>query len=346
MGELRENAHSQGVWARVFNGALSNDFGLSTKSNYTTIQAGYDYAFGSEGANNYLGFALSYALSTSTSEHAFDDKGQKRSIDSIYSNAFEVALYNSYVSDEGWYNDTIAKFSYLMSDFKINNITDPSNVTSTTNDAKNFALTLSDEVGYKFALGESKEWGITPQLELGFGYFSQSDFKQTLENLGAFLQSNSDFLLTLRTRVGSSFSYDFKSFTQAKDFNASLYLGAFYEYDYVSGGEITFRTDQITQDTQNNLSNLQSDGRVVLNAGVNMSVKDNTRIYFDFEKSFIGKINTDYQVNFGVRYSFGESNGYTPLPTPLPQEEKKAPLKIDELQATQVQKEESQKSKE
>lgn len=346
MGELRENAHSQGVWARVFNGALSNDFGLSTKSNYTTIQAGYDYAFGSEGANNYLGFALSYALSTSTSEHAFDDKGQKRSIDSIYSNAFELALYNSYVSDEGWYNDTIAKFSYLMSDFKINNITNPSNVTSTTNDAKNFALTLSDEVGYKFALGESKEWGITPQLELGFGYFSQSNFKQTLENLGAFLQSNSDFLLTLRTRVGSNFSYDFKSFTQAKDFNASLYLGAFYEYDYVSGGEITFRTDQITQDTQNNLSNLQSDGRVVLNAGVNMSVKDNTRIYFDFEKSFLGKINTDYQVNFGVRYSFGESNSYTPLPTPLPQEEKKAPLKIDEIQATQVQEEESQKSKE
>lgn len=324
MGELRENAHSQGVWARVFNGALSNDFGLSTKSNYTTIQAGYDYAFGSEGANNYLGFALSYALSTSTSEHAFDDKGQKRSIDSIYSNAFELALYNSYVSDEGWYNDTIAKFSYLMSDFKINNITNPSNVTSTTNDAKNFALTLSDEAGYKFTLGESKEWGITPQIELGFGYFSQSDFKQTLENLSAFLQSNSDFLLTLRTRIGSSFSYDF---------NASLYLGAFYEYDYVSGGEITFRTDQITQDTQNNLSNLQSDGRVVLNAGVNMSVKDNTRIYFDFEKSFLGKINTDYQVNFGVRYSFGESDGYTPLPAPLPQEEqdkKVAPLKIEQ----------------
>ncbi|RDU68671.1 beta strand repeat-containing protein, partial [Helicobacter brantae] len=73
MGELRENNHSQGVWARVFNGALSNDFGLGSKSNYTTIQAGYDYAFGFEGANNYLGVALSYALSTSTSDNkAFD----------------------------------------------------------------------------------------------------------------------------------------------------------------------------------------------------------------------------------------------------------------------------------
>ena len=329
MGELRENPHSQGVWLRVFNGALSNDFGLKTKTNYTTIQTGYDYAFGNEGSNNYLGFALSYALSTSTSEHAFDVNAQKRSVDSIYSNAFEVALYNSYVNDEGFYNDTIAKFSYIMSDFKINNLNDPTQITSTTNDTKNFALTLSDEVGYKFALGESKEWGITPQLEVGFGYFNQSNFKQTLQDLGAFLQSNADAVMTVRTRVGSSFSYDFKALSQLQNFNASIYLGAFYEYDYVNGGDITFRTDQITQDTANNLSHLQSDGRVVLNIGTNMNIKENTRIYFDFEKSFMGKINTDYQVNLGVRYSFGENAGYAPVPQPIV-EEKKAPLKIQE----------------
>lgn len=329
MGELRENPHSQGVWLRVFNGALSNDFGLKTKTNYTTIQTGYDYAFGNEGSNNYLGFALSYALSTSTSEHAFDVNAQKRSVDSIYSNAFEVALYNSYVNDEGFYNDTIVKFSYIMSDFKINNLNDPTQITSTTNDTKNFALTLSDEVGYKFALGESKEWGITPQLEVGFGYFNQSNFKQTLQDLGAFLQSNADAVMTVRTRVGSSLSYDFKALSQLQNFNASIYLGAFYEYDYVNGGDITFRTDQITQDTANNLSHLQSDGRVVLNIGTNMNIKENTRIYFDFEKSFMGKINTDYQVNLGVRYSFGENAGYTPVPQPIV-EEKKAPLKIQE----------------
>lgn len=329
MGELRENPHSQGVWLRVFNGVLSNDFGLKTKTNYTTIQTGYDYAFGNEGSNNYLGFALSYALSTSTSEHAFDVNAQKRSVDSIYSNAFEVALYNSYVNDEGFYNDMIAKFSYIMSDFKINNLNDPTQITSTTNDTKNFALTLSDEVGYKFALGESKEWGITPQLEVGFGYFNQSNFKQTLQDLGAFLQSNADAVMTVRTRVGSSFSYDFKALSQLQNFNASIYLGAFYEYDYVNGGDITFRTDQITQDTANNLSHLQSDGRVVLNIGTNMNIKENTRIYFDFEKSFMGKINTDYQVNLGVRYSFGENAGYAPVPQPIV-EEKKAPLKIQE----------------
>lgn len=333
MGELRENPHSQGVWARVFNGALSNDFGLGSKSNYTTIQAGYDYAFGFEGANNYLGVALSYALSTSTSNNAYDINGQKRSIDGIYSNAFEIAIYNAYVSDTGWYNDSIAKFSYLLSNFDIKNL---NNGESTSNDTKNFALTLSDEVGYRFALGEVKEWSITPQLELGFGYFNQSDFKQTLQNSGAYLSSDADLVLTLRARAGSSFGYDFKNFTQGNSFNASVYVGAFYEYDYVSGGEIHMGTQRGTE--ANQYSNLSSDGRVVMNVGTNMSVEEHTRIYFDFEKSFMGKINTDYQVNFGVRYSFGESNGYTPQNIET-QEESKAPLKIEEKEKIEENKE-------
>ena len=51
--------------------------------------------------------------------------------------------------------------------------------------------------------------------------------------------------------------------------------------------------------------------RFVLNLGTNFKIKDNTRIYFDFERSFGGKITTDYQLNLGVRYSFGTS-AYTP----------------------------------
>lgn len=322
MGELRENAHSHGVWARVFNGAQTNNQGLGSKSNYTTIQAGYDYAFGFEGANNYLGFALSYALSTSTSDKAFDAQGEQREIGNIYSNAVEVAVYNSYVSDMGWYNDTIAKFSYLMSNFDIDNL----NTGSTTkNDTTNFAITLGDEVGYVFKLGESKEWSITPQAEFTFGYFNQGDFKQTLQNSGAYLASTADAVLTLRSRVGSSFGYNFKRFTENKPIQASVYVGAFYEYDYISGGGITMSTDQISG-VKNALSDLKSDGRVVMNVGTNMTIKDNTRLYFDFEKSFAGNITTDYQVNVGVRYSFGESNGYTPM---VEKTEFKAPLKVE-----------------
>ncbi|RDU73196.1 hypothetical protein CQA57_05345, partial [Helicobacter anseris] len=43
----------------------------------------------------------------------------------------------------------------------------------------------------------------------------------------------------------------------------------------------------------------------------NFSIKENHRIYFDFERSFGGLITTNYQVNLGYRYSFGASK-YTP----------------------------------
>ena len=73
---------------------------------------------------------------------------------------------------------------------------------------------------------------------------------------------------------------------------------------------------------------ISSDGRVVGNVGVNVSVKDHTRFYFDIEKSFGGKINTEYQINVGVRYSFGENHHY--IPQTKPQRES-PPLKIEQI---------------
>ncbi|WP_300643467.1 autotransporter outer membrane beta-barrel domain-containing protein, partial [uncultured Helicobacter sp.] len=101
-----------------------------------------------------------------------------------------------------------------------------------------------------------------------------------------------------------------------------LYVGAYYVYDYIAGGDVSL-TDNFGAKVS--LSPLASTGRAVMNVGTNIGVQDNTRIYFDFEKSFGGDITTDYQVNLGVRYSFGESNGYTPISAI---KTKIAPLKV------------------
>ena len=60
MGELRDNANGNGLWARITNGMQSNYYNQNTSTIYTNIQAGFDHAFGSNGANDYVGFALSY----------------------------------------------------------------------------------------------------------------------------------------------------------------------------------------------------------------------------------------------------------------------------------------------
>ncbi|MCE3049209.1 autotransporter outer membrane beta-barrel domain-containing protein, partial [Helicobacter kayseriensis] len=67
-----------------------------------------------------------------------------------------------------------------------------------------------------------------------------------------------------------------------------------------------------------------------LNVGTNISIKDNVRIYADFERSFGGDIVTEYQVNLGVRYSFGEGT-YTPKPIVTQEKETlQAPVKLEE----------------
>ena len=312
MGELRENTASQGAWLRIFNGMQSTNFKemLDSRAIYTTIQAGYDYTFGFKGASNYLGFALSYANALGSSESYRDINGIDKGLKNMNSNAFELAIYNAYVQDgaskatgfkNGLYSDSIAKFSYILGSY---NFLDQSNKTY---DTSNFAFTLSQELGYRFLLGADKEFYIDPQAELAFGFFSNSNLAQSMGN-NFFLKAMQDSILTLRSRVGSSFGYKFDKFTQNKGFNSSLYLGTYFVSDVLLGGEVSINTNA---NKPLEIKPLTSDMRFVLNLGTNFKIKDNTRIYFDFERSFGGKITTDYQLNLGVRYSFGTSK-YTP----------------------------------
>lgn len=320
MGELRDNDNSQGAWARVFGGSQSSSFGLGSKTSYVTTQAGYDYAFGFKGANNYLGVAVAYSHSSSSMNSATNSLNSNltEGIEGdLVSNMVEVGIYNSYVQDSGCYNDTIAKFSYIMNDF-----TQSGTAAGNSVSISNMAFTLSDEFGYRFKLGSEKEWYIDPQLEVALGYVMGTDFTQ-ISGLST-LDTKIDSMMQLRARFGSSFGYDFKKFTENKPIKASVYVGAFYEYDYINGGDTTLTTNL---GGVNSLQNaISSDGRIVMNVGTNMTIKDNTRIYFDFESSFAGKINTDYQVNVGVRYSFGENTGYTPMTA----KKEVAPLKVSE----------------
>ncbi|ANV98473.1 hypothetical protein BBW65_06530 [Helicobacter enhydrae] len=303
MGELRDTTNAQGVWARVFNGSQSLNFGIQSQTIYTTIQAGYDYAVGFEGANNYIGFALSYANSTTKAKNVSEINGTNRGITSMTSNAIEFALYNAYVQNgasslNGWsnglYSDSILKFSYITSDAKL--------VGATASAMSNTAFTLSEEVGYRFLLGD-QQWFITPQAEVAFGYLSRGNLNQ--KNGIYTLNSTQENIITLSNRIGSDVGYTF-DIPKEKGFQAKLYLGTYFVYDYLIGGEINSRTGIGTQSV---LTPFTSSAKGVINVGTNLEVKDNTRIYFDFERSFGGKVVTDYQINLGVRYGFGEKGG-------------------------------------
>ncbi|MCE3038561.1 autotransporter outer membrane beta-barrel domain-containing protein [Helicobacter anatolicus] len=310
MGELRDNSNAHGVWARVFTGMQTSSFATQSTSYYTTIQGGYDYAFGMEGANNYLGFAISYANSVNKTDLLTEEvTNHKKGINSSIANGAEIAIYNAYVQDgaskangfkNGLYSDTILKLSFINNRLSFFN-------ESGNDSVNNFAFTFSQELGYRFLLGEKNEWYIDPQAEIAFGFLDQSSLRRVL---GAYhLDGVQDAILTLRGRIGSSFGYKFDRFTQDKGFRSQLYIGTYYTGDYIHGGSINLTSSAGGDST---LTPLASTGRFTLNLGTNFTIKDHHRIYFDFERSFGGKIVTQYQFNLGYRYSFGENKKYTP----------------------------------
>ena len=101
----------------------------------------------------------------------------------------------------------------------------------------------------------------------------------------------------LRSKLGASIGK--KIFGDHR--SASLYLGAFYEFDYVQSQNNRINLGGRTTTT---LPSLGSSGRVILNLGSNININDNTRMYVDVEKSFGDKLRTHLQFNLGARYSF------------------------------------------
>ena len=299
MGELRDNPNNQGVWARVFGGNMSNDFGVGSKTDYITAQAGYDYALTLGNAKNYVGVTVAYGKSWTKSNdvstgNIINGVGTF-SLDKVDSNMVEVGIYNSYVEDSGWYNDSILKFDYIMSEFSLSN--DP-----TMSKTNNFAMILSNEVGYryKFAENEKGNWYIDPQVEIAFGYFNQSDFNRAIfdaSQVGTDVSATQDSILTLRSRAGLSLG---KKFVTEKGF-ASIYVGASYEYDYINGGDSSAGR---VGGTVTQLDKVESNGRAIVNVGSNIGLSESARLYIDVEKSFGDKQRTFMQFNFGARYSF------------------------------------------
>lgn len=300
MGELRDNPFTHGAWARIFVGKQSSDFGVEATSIYTTLQAGYDYKFRFSDSNNYAGLALSYINSSTNqalSRYRIDNLGNVMlGISSATTNGVELALYNSYIADSGLYSDSVMKISYLVSD--VDMFEQSRNYTT-----KNVGFSLSQEVGYRFRIGKNTEWMIDPQAELSYGYFNAEDFVQVLDGLSqSYLDSKQDAISLLRSRAGVAFGYDFSHLIKKEGYKTSAYLGMYYIYDYLAGGDVSYLTNN---NSQASYQAMKSNGRFALNIGANAELEKNIRLYFDFEKSFGNVMRIEYQFNFGVRIGLG-----------------------------------------
>ena len=186
-----------------------------------------------------------------------------------------VSIYGSKLNDDGTFVDLIAKYARLENDFETF-----SGMGAADYDANGYSF--SAEFGKRIQQGKGL-W-IEPQVELTFGKVGSVDY--VTENKVNVAQ---DSMESLVGRIGFSLGKDIK--------DGNVYARASYLYDFDGETKAVLDGDAV-------LENDLGGGWWEVGVGANINLSKATYIYADVEKTFGGEVDTNWQWNLGVRYSF------------------------------------------
>ena len=186
-----------------------------------------------------------------------------------------LSVYGSKLNDDGSFIDLIAKYSRLEHDLTSN---------SDKGDYSTNGYSVSAEYGKRFQQGKGL-W-IEPQVELTYGKVKSAEYK-----LGDKTVSQ-DAMESLVGRVGFSLGKDIKQ--------GNVYARASYLYDFEGETNMAFANSGARREFKYDLGG----GWWEVGVGANINLSKATYIYADVEKTFGGEVDTNWQWNLGVRYSF------------------------------------------
>ena len=265
LGELRDSNGEHGAWARMARGE-SKYGSQNVKNQYNYYQVGYDEKL-STNPNWTVGVALTRTEGTSTFARGTGENKHTG-----------VAVYGSYLNDNGSFVDLIAKYARMDNDY--------STIGAGVGDAsyETNGYSLSAEYGKRFT--KDNGFWIEPQVELTYGTVGSVDY---LTSKGA--RVHQDSVDSLVARLGFSLGKDIKQ--------GNVYVRASYLYDFDGETKATMSgagTASFEQDL--------GGGWWEVGVGTNLNLSDATHLYFDVEKPFGGNVATPWQWNAGVRWSF------------------------------------------
>ena len=265
LGELRDSKGEHGAWARMARGE-SKYGSQNVKNQYNYYQVGYDEKL-STNPNWTVGVALTRTEGTSTFARGTGENKHTG-----------LAIYGSYLSDNGSFVDLIAKYARMDNDY--------STIGAGVGDAsyETNGYSLSAEYGKRFT--KNNGFWIEPQVELTYGTVGSVDY---LTSKGA--RVHQDSVDSLVGRLGFSLGKDIKQ--------GNVYVRASYLYDFDGETKATMSgngTDSFEQDL--------GGGWWEVGVGTNINLSDATHLYFDVEKTYGGNVATPWQWNAGVRWSF------------------------------------------
>ena len=265
LGELRDSKGEHGAWARMARG--ESKYGAQNlKNQYNYYQVGYDEKLSTD-PNWTVGVALTRTEGTSTFARGTGENKHTG-----------LAIYGSYLSDNGSFVDLIARYARMDNDY--------STIGAGVGDAsyETNGYSLSAEYGKRFT--KDNGFWIEPQVELTYGTVGSVDY---LTSKGA--RVHQDRVDSLVARLGFSLGKDIKQ--------GNVYVRASYLYDFDGETKATMSgagTASFEQDL--------GGGWWEVGVGTNLNLSDATHLYFDVEKTYGGNVATPWQWNAGVRWSF------------------------------------------
>ena len=264
LGELRESDGGQGIWVRMSRGEFEYDG--EYKNQYNFFQMGYDWAAGSW----HYGAAVSHNDGQTTSTHG---DGENRST--------SLSLYGTWLGDKGHYADIVLKQGRLSNDFDIY-----TEAGHTSGDYDAWGTSLSGEYGMKVDLDGG--WYVTPQAQLTLMRIGGEDYTT---NNG--IKVNQDSLESAVGRVG------FEVGKRISD-SGSIYAKASLLHDFAGSADTYLSHKGLTNSYHQDIGDTWCEAGI----GFNYKTSENSYVYADVVKTFGGDVETPWQWNAGMRWTF------------------------------------------
>lgn len=269
LGELRDSsADANGVWARVYNGKAK--FGNQSITNkYTAFQFGYDHQVAD---GTWLGGALSWT----DGDNDFASGGGDSSL-------LAFTGYGSKLWGNGMFVDVTGKVGRMKNDFDITLATGKSSASYHTN-----AVSVSAEAGWRLFPMQNSFY-VEPQVELMYGHVFSVDYETST---GVNVQQDSADTLIGRAGVVLGL--------KCPNDRGNAYLRASVLHDWKGDADFTFSKGVGSRTISEELGGTWYEYGI----GANFNATKQVHLYADVEASNGGEVDTDYRVNFGVRYSY------------------------------------------
>lgn len=264
LGELRESDGGQGIWVRMSRGEFEYDG--EYKNQYNFFQMGYDWAAG----NWHYGAAVSHNDGQTTYTHG---DGENRST--------SLSLYGTWLGDKGHYADIVLKQGRLSNDFDIY-----TEAGHTSGDYDAWGTSLSGEYGMKVDLDGG--WYVTPQAQLTLMRIGGEDYTT---NNG--IKVNQDSLESAVGRVG------FEVGKRISD-SSSIYAKASLLHDFAGSADTYLSLNGLTNSYHQDIGDTWCEAGI----GFNYKTSENSYVYADVVKTFGGDVETPWQWNAGMRWTF------------------------------------------